>query len=81
MTGASSSLDALTNAVAESFSAPALPPPCMLIDVAHYFAYAMDMLVQVQERGDIVAIEFDESICHQYSAEQARFTFDNTYHL
>ncbi len=79
VTRAFSSLDALTNAVAESFSAPAVPPPRTLMDVARDFAYATDMLVQAQERDDTVAINFYESIWQQYSAKQARFTLDNTH--
>ncbi len=79
MTRAFSSLDALTNAVAESFSAPAVPHPRMLMDVARDFAYAMDMLVQAQERDNTVAVNFYELIRQQYSAERARFTLDNTH--
>ncbi len=79
MTRAFSSLDALTNVVAESFSAPAVPPPRTLMDLAWDFAYATDMLVQAQERDNTVAINFYESIWQQYSAERARFTLDNTH--
>ena len=79
VTRAFSSLDALTNAVAESFSAPAVPPPCTLTDVARDFAYATDMLVQAQERDNTVAVNFYELIRQQYSAERARFTLDNTH--
>ncbi len=79
VTRAFSSLDALTNAVAESFSAPAVPPPGTLMEVARDFAYATDMLVQAQERDDTVAINFYELIWQQYSAERARFTLDNTH--
>ena len=54
MTCAFSSLDALTNAVAESFSAPAVPPQRTHMDVARDFDSATDMLVQAQEREDTV---------------------------
>ncbi len=40
-----SSLDALTNAVAQSFSAPSVAPPCTLIDTALDFDRATNMLI------------------------------------
>ncbi len=79
VTRAFSSLDALTNAVAKTFSAQAVPPPRTLMDVARDFAYVTDMLVQAQERDNTVAINFYESIWQHYSAERARFTLDNTH--
>ncbi len=45
MAHAFSSLDALPNAVAQSFSAPSVAPPLTLIDVALDFDRATNMLV------------------------------------
>jgi hypothetical protein len=66
------SLDALTNTVAESFSAPAVPPPRTLMDVARDFDSATEMLVRAQERDNTVAINFYESIWLQYIEERVR---------
>ncbi len=77
MTRAFSLLDALTNAVAESFSAPSVTPPCTLINVALDFDPAMDMLVRAQDRNDTVAVEFYEAIRQHYISEQARFVTGN----
>jgi hypothetical protein len=77
VTRAFSLLDALTNAVAESFSAPSVTPPCTLINVALDFDPAMDMLVRAQDRNDTVAVEFYEAIRQHYISEQARFVTGN----
>lgn len=71
VTSAFASLDALTNAVAESFSAPSISPPRTLMDVAIDFDPATDMLLQAQDMNDTVAVEFYESIRQQYNLEQA----------
>ncbi len=77
MTRAFSSLDALTNAVAQSFSAPSVTPPHTLIDVALNFDRATDMLVWAWDRNDTVAVEFYEAIRQHYISEQARFVTGN----
>ncbi len=74
-----SSLDALTNAVAQSFSAPSVAPTRTLNDVALDFEQATDMLVRARDRSDTVAVQFYESIRQHYMAEQRRFgTTGNT---
>jgi len=73
VTSAFSSLDALTNAVAQSFSAPPAVAPRTLMDVVRDFAAATDMLVQAQERNDTVAVNFYETIRQRFIDEQARF--------
>ncbi len=73
MTNAFSSLDALTNAVAQSFSAPSVASTCTLIDVAVDFERASNMLVRARDRNDTVAVQFYESIRQQYMDEQRRF--------
>ena len=72
MTRAFSSLDALTNAVAESFSAPSVTPPCTLINVALDFDRATNMLVRAWDRDNTVAVEFYKAIRQHYISEQAR---------
>ena len=73
VTHAFSSLDALTNAVAQSFSTPSVAPPRTLINVAMHFERASNMLLRAQERNDTVAMEFYEVVRQSYVLEQARF--------
>jgi hypothetical protein len=73
VTHAFSSLDALTNAVAQLFSAPSVAPTRTLTNVALDFKQATDMLVCAQDRNDTVAVQFYESIRQRYMAEQRRF--------
>ncbi len=73
MTHAFSSLDALTNAVAQSFSAPSVAPTHTLNDVAVDFERASDMQVRAQDRNNAVAVQFYESIRQHYMDEQRRF--------
>ena len=73
LTHAFSSLDALTNAVAQSFSAPTFAPPHILINVAINFEHASDMLLWAQERNNSVAMELYEAVRQSYVLEQARF--------
>jgi hypothetical protein len=77
MTHAFSSLDALTNAVAQSFSGPSLAPPCTLINVALNFDCATNMLVQAWDRNNTVAMEFYKAIRQHYISEQAMFLTGN----
>jgi hypothetical protein len=60
VTSAFSSLDALINAVAQSFSAPAAVAPRTLMDVAMDFDHATDMLFWARERNDTIAVNFYE---------------------
>ena len=55
--------DALTHAVAQSFSAT---PTRSLIDVAIDFDRATEMLIRARERNDTVGIAFYEAIRQQY---------------
>jgi hypothetical protein len=71
------SLDALTNAVAQSFSVTSQAPTCSLIDVAIDFEHASDMLIWAQEKDDSVAIAFYKTIRQQYISEQARIVSGN----
>jgi hypothetical protein len=73
VTHAFSSLDALTNAVAQSFSAPSVAPTRTLNDVAVDFERASDMLVRARDRNDTVAVQFYESIRQHYMDKQRRF--------
>ena len=73
VTSAFSSLDALTNAVAQSFSAQPAVAPRTVMDVVRDFAAATDMLVQARERNDTVAVSFYETIRQHFIDEQARF--------
>ncbi len=77
MTCAFSLLDALTNAVAQSFSTPSVTPLHTLIDLALDFDRATDMLVRAWDRNDTVAMEFYEAIRQHYISEQARFVTGN----
>ncbi len=77
MSQAFASLDALTNAVAQSFSATSQAPTRSLIDVAIDFEHATDMLIRDQERDDSAAIAFYETISQQYISEQARIVSGN----
>jgi hypothetical protein len=70
-------LDALTNAVAQSFSALSQASTCFLIDGALDFDHATDMLIRAQERDDSAAIAFYEAIRQQYISEQARIVSGN----
>ena len=72
VTSAFASLDALTNAVAQSFSAPVHTTPRTLMDVAIDFDRVSDMLVRAQDRNDTMAVEFYEAMRQQYILEQAR---------
>ena len=72
MTRVFSSLDALTNTVAQSFSSPSVASPRTLIDVAINFDRASDMLVWARDRNDTVAMEFYEAMRQHYISEQAR---------
>ena len=71
VTQAFASLDALTHAVAQSFSAPSQEPTRSLIDVAIDFDRATEMLIRARERNDSVGIAFYEAIRQQYVDEQA----------
>ncbi len=73
MTNAFSSLDALTNAVAQLFSAPSVAPTCTLNNVAVDFEQASDMLVCAWDKNDTVAVQFYESIRQHYMDKQRRF--------
>jgi hypothetical protein len=77
VTRAFSSLDALTNAVAQSFSTPSVSPPHTLINVALDFDRATDMLIRARDRNDTVVVEFYEAIRQHYISEQARFITGN----
>jgi hypothetical protein len=77
VTRAFSSLDALTNAFAQSFSSPSVAAPRTLIDVAVDFDRASDMLVQAWDRNDTVAVEFYEAMRQHYISEQARLLNGN----
>jgi hypothetical protein len=70
-------LDALTNAVAQSFSSPSVAAPSTLIDVAVDFDRASDMLVWAWDRNDTVAVEFYEAMRQHYISEQARLLNSN----
>jgi hypothetical protein len=73
VTCAFSLLDALTNAVVHSFSAPSVAPPRTLINVALDFDCATDMLVRAWDRNDTMTVEFYKAIRQHYISEQARF--------
>jgi hypothetical protein len=77
VTRAFSSLDALTNAVAQLFSAPSVAPTLTLNDVALDFERATEMLVRARDRNYIVAVEYYESIRQHYIAKQSRFGTGN----
>jgi hypothetical protein len=77
VTRAFSSLDALTNAVAQLFSAPSVAPTRTLIDVALDFDRATDMLVRARDRNNTVAVEFYEAIRQHYISEQSRLVTGN----
>jgi hypothetical protein len=79
VTRAFASLDALTNAVAQSFSAPSIAPPRTLIEVALDFDRATDMLIRAQERSDTAAIAFYEAIRQQFISEQAKIVSGNVH--
>ncbi len=77
VTHAISLLDALTNAVAQSFSAPSVAPPRTLINVALDFDCATYMLVRARDRNDTLTVEFYEAIRQHYISEKARFVTGN----
>ena len=77
VTQAFASLDALTNAVAQSFSTPLQAPSRSLIDVAIDFDCATKMLIRARERDDTVGIAFYEAIRRQYVEEQAAIVSGN----
>ncbi len=77
MTRAFSLLDALTNAVAQSFSSPSVAAPRILINVAVDFDHASNMLVWAWDRNDTVAMEFYEVMRQHYISEQARLLNSN----
>jgi hypothetical protein len=68
-------LDALTNAVAQSFFATSQAPTRSLINVAIDFERATDMLIRAQERDNSAAIAFYKTIRQQYISEQARIVY------
>jgi hypothetical protein len=74
VTHAFSLLDALTNAVAQSFSAPSLAPPHILINVALDFDHATNMLIRAWNRNNTMAIR------QHHISEQARFVTGNVQH-
>ncbi len=76
VTYAISLLDALTNTIVQSFTAP-LAPTRTLIDVGQDFKHATDMLVWARNRNNTMAMEFYEAIRQQYFAEQARVVTGN----
>ncbi len=73
VTRALSSLDALTNAVAQSFSTPSVAPPRTLINMALDFDRTTNMLIRAWDRNNTVAMEFYEAIRQRYISEQASF--------
>ena len=77
VTQAFASLDALTNAVAQSFSTPLQAPPYSLIDVAIDFDRATEMLIRARERDDTVGVAFYKAIQQQYVKEQAMIVLGN----
>ena len=79
VTRAFASLDALTNAVAQSFSTPSMAPPRTLIEVALDFDRATNMLIRAQERSDTAAIAFYKAIRQQFISEQARIVSGNVH--
>jgi hypothetical protein len=72
VTSAFSLLDALTNAVAQSFSAPAAVAPRTLMDVAMDFDRATEMLFRARERNDTIAVNFYEALRQDYIDERER---------
>ena len=80
VTQAFASLDALTHAVAQSFSAPSQAPTRSLIDVAIDFDRATEMLIRARERNDTVGIAFYEAIRQQYVDEQTAIVSGNVQH-
>jgi hypothetical protein len=77
VTSAFSLLDALTNSVAQPFSAPAVAPPRTLIDLAIDFERTSDMLVCARERKDTLAVEFYEAIRQHYISERVSLETSN----
>ena len=77
VTQAFASLDALTNAVAQSFSTPLQAPSRSLIDVVIDFDHATEMLIRAREKDDTVGIAFYETIRQQYAKEQAAIVSGN----
>jgi hypothetical protein len=75
VTHAFTSLDALTNAVAQSFSAPSVAPPRTLINVTMDFDRASDMLLWAH-----VAMEIYEAVRQSYVLEQARLATSKVPH-
>jgi hypothetical protein len=73
VTPAFSSLDALTNAVAQSFSAPSVAPTGTLNNVAVDFEQASDMLFRARDRNDTMAVQFYKLIRQHYMDKQRRF--------
>ena len=65
-------MDALTNAVAQSFSAPAAVAPRTLMDVAMDFDRATEMLFRARERNDTIAVNFYEALRQDYIDERER---------
>ena len=72
-------LDALTNAVAQSFSTPLQAPSHSLIDMATDFDRTTEMLIQARERDDTIGIAFYKSIRQQYVEEQAAIVSGNVF--
>jgi hypothetical protein len=76
ISNAYSSLDALTQAVAQSFAAPPQPLPRMSIDVLGDFQRATAMLRE-QNMNDASGIALYESARQEYIAEHDRIVSGN----
>jgi hypothetical protein len=78
ISNAYSSLDALTQAVAQSFAAPPQPLPRTSIDVGN-FQRATAMLREAQNMNDASGIALYESARQEYIAEHDRIVSINAY--
>jgi len=79
ISNAYSSLDALTQAVAQSFAAPPHPLPRTSIDVLGDFQRATAMLREAQNMNDASGIALYESARQEYIAEHDRIVSGNAY--
>ena len=70
-------LDALTNSVAQSLSAPAVALPRTLIDLAIDFERTSNMLVRARDRNDTMAVKFYEAIRQHYISERVSLETSN----
>ena len=77
ISNAYSSLDALTQAVAQSFVAPPRPLPRTSIDVLGDFQRSTVMLTEAQSMNDTIGIALYESARQEYIAEHARIVSGN----